>query len=292
MPEARHDVSVRDQIVPIGESGSFFDAVRTIGADSIECAVDVDGAISSLGASLRDDASIARLCEKMRSESLRISAFLLATDFSAHDAERHVEWSVGVARAAVAVGVPVVRIDPWTARQDSPAEAVRDNFIRRAAELLERTSDTGVDIGMENHGHVFNDPQILDWVLSALPDERFGLTLDTGNLYWWGHPTEEVYRLIDRYAPRAKHVHVKNVAYPSDIANVQREIGFEYKRFCCPLAEGSLDLGRMVRSLCQGGYRRDLCVEDESLFKVIEDQRLEVLRQDVQALRNAIGLAQ
>lgn len=291
MPEARHHVSVRDQIVPIGEPGSFFDAVRTIGADSIECAVDVDGAISSLGASLRDSASIARLGEKMRSEGLRISAFLLATDFSAGDAELHVESAVRVSRAAVAVGVPVVRIDPWSARQDLPAETIRDNFVRRAAELLERTSDTGVDIGMENHGNIFNDPRILDWVLSALPDERFGLTLDTGNFYWWGHPAEEVYRLIDRYAPRARHVHVKNVAYPADIANVQREIGFEYKRFCCPLAEGSLDLGRIVRSLWRGGYRRDLCVEDESLFKVPADQRLEVLRQDVGALRNAIRLA-
>jgi sugar phosphate isomerase/epimerase len=270
----------------VGAQGSFVDAIGAIGADSIECAVDADGSVFSLGVSLRDKASIVEFRERTGSQGLRVSALLLATDFSAADAGSQVQWAAHVARGASSIGIPVLRIDPWTARRDLPPETIRDNFVRRAAELLSLTADAGVDFGMENHGQLFNDPQILDWVLSALPHDRFGLTLDTGNLFWWGHPIDQVYRLIERYAPRAKHVHLKNVGYPPELANCQREIGFEYKQYCCPLAEGTLDLNRMVRALVQAGYRRDLCVEDESLFKVPEDQRLEVLKRDVQSLRN------
>lgn len=185
------------------------------------------------------------------------------------------------------LGVPVVRIDPWTAADDMPAQAIIDTFIGRAKELLRKTADTGVDLAMENHGKIFNDPRILDRVLEAIPDPRFGLTLDTGNLYWWGQPVEEVYRLIERFAPRAKHTHVKNIKYPQELAGTRREIGFEYKQYCCPLGDGNLDLRRMVSLLDQAGYRRDLCVEDESLFKVSPEAKLGVLKQDVVALREA-----
>ena len=45
----------------------------------------------------------------------------------------------------------------------------------------------------------------------------------------------------------------------------------------------------MVRILRDGGYERDLCVEDESLFKHPPAQRLEVIRREVNALREALN---
>jgi sugar phosphate isomerase/epimerase len=288
-PDAKSGVSIRDQIVPVAPGRSFFDALRLIGADSIECAVDADQSIPCLGGSLRDANARAELQRLMTSERVRISALLLATDFSSDDADAQVEWAVQVTRSAAAIGVPVVRIDPWTAKRELPPKTIQNNFIGRVRELLDRTAETGVDLGMENHGHVFNDPQVLDHILQALPDQRFGLTLDTGNLYWWGQPVDEVYRLIERYAPRAKHTHIKNINYPPELANHRREIGFEYKQYCCPLAEGNLDLKRIVSSLRKAGYSRDLCVEDESLFKVVEADRAGILKRGVDALRRALN---
>lgn len=285
--DTRNGISIRDQIVPVIAGQSFFDVVRRIGADSIECAVDCDGSLPCLGLSLQNASSVAELQRRTAAEGVRISALLLATDFSGDAADHHLELAVQATRGAAAIAVPVIRIDPWTAKGELSPETIQDNFIRRVRELLDQTADTGVDLGMENHGRVFNDPQILDQVLSALPDPRFGLTLDTGNLYWWGQPVDEVYRLIERYAPRAKHTHIKNINYPPELANRRREIGFEYKQYCCPLTEGNLDLRRIVSLLRQGGYRRDLCVEDESLFRVDENERIDVLRQDVHAVFEA-----
>jgi sugar phosphate isomerase/epimerase len=278
-------ISIRDQIISAAEGRSFAEAIRMIGADSIECAVEFDDLIPSLDGSLRDGGSIAELMGRASAQGLRISALLLATDFSGDSADAQVDWAAAVIRAAARMSVPVVRIDPWTADGDLPPNTVIENFIRRTKALLEQTADTTVDVGMENHGQVFNDPQVLDRVLSALPDQRFGLTLDTGNLYWWGQPVEEVYRLIERYASRAKHTHIKNINYPADLANQRRELGYEYKQYCCSLPEGNLDLKRIVELLRQSGYARDLCVEDESLFKVAEADRIEVLKREVQALR-------
>lgn len=287
-PAAGNGVSIRDQIVPVEAGHSFANAIRAIGADSIECAVGADGSVASVGGSLRDPASLATLKRQAASEGLRISALLLATDFSAEAAEAHVDLAVRMTHAAAELGVPVVRIDPWTPPCGLAIETIVDNFVRRARTILDQTAGTAVDLGMENHGPLFNDPRVLDHVLLELSDNRFGLTLDTGNLYWWGQTVDEVYRLIERYAPRAKHTHLKNINYPPELAASPREIGFEYKRYCCPLPDGNLDLRRIVQILRQNGYARDLCVEDESLFKVAEGERLSILKRDVRALAQCL----
>jgi sugar phosphate isomerase/epimerase len=119
-------------------------------------------------------------------------------------------------------------------------------------------------------------------------DPRLGLTLDTGNFYWYGVPLDELYGLIERFAPRAKHTHLKSINYPPELANARRETGAGYKEYCCALDEGNIDLPRVVRSLRTAGYDRDLCVENESLFKHPPEAKLDVLRRDVAAARAAI----
>jgi sugar phosphate isomerase/epimerase len=286
-------VSVRDQIVPVLTSETLFEVIRGLGVNRIEAMVDAEellphlrdreGIVPSIG----DAVSVQKLTKRLENEGVQISAFLLATDFSAEEADRHVSWAVRVIRTASEMQIPVVRIDPWTSRDDLPSQAILDNFVRRVELILAQTADTAVDIGMENHGRLFNDSQILDQVLQGIPNPRFGLTLDTANLYWWGHPISRVYELIERYSHRVKYTHIKSIGYPSAIRNVQREIGFEYKKYCGPLYEGDLDLRRIVEILRQAGYRRDLCVEDESLFKASEEDRIEILRRDVAHLQNA-----
>ena len=295
MASISNPIAMRDQIIPLPAGGSLFDALRSVGVDSVECLVDPHEFLpylrtpAGVAFHLRDDAAIATLKKRLSDEGMRICAFLLATDFSGDHADQHVDWAARVVRAAATLGVPVVRFDPWTVKRDLPPASVLENFVRRAHALLKETADTGVDLAMENHGHLFNDPEMVDAVLAALPGERFGLALDTGNFYWWGFPASAVYELIERYAPRTKHTHIKNICYPPELAERRREIGFEYKQYCGPLGTGNLHLNRIVDLLRRGGYQRDLCIEDESLAKAPEADRLNILRQDVQALRDAGG---
>jgi len=120
---------------------------------------------------------------------------------------------------------------------------------------------------------------------------RLGLTLDVGNWYWFGHPLSHVYEIYRKYAPHTVHTHVKSIRYPADIREQQREIGYKYGEYCCPLDEGDLDFGRAVRILRDGGYNGDLVIEDESLGKYPAADRAGVLQRDVATLRHAIAAA-
>ena len=288
------DVAIRDAMLPKLDADAFFRQLREIGVTSIEIEVRPDDLTPHLlqddGAphSLADEASARRLRRRLDAEGVRVCAVLASTDFSSPQAQAHVEHAAGAVRAARELGAPVVRIDPLARDKSLSPDAVRENFIRRTAELLCRMEDTGVKLGIENHGPLANDPAFLDSVLAAIPDSRLGLTLDTGNFYWFGFPLEAVYELIERYAPAVKHTHLKNINFPAEVAARRREVGFEYKQYCCPLHEGNLDLRRIVKTLRDAGYERDLCVEDESLFKTAPEQRPAVLRREVSALRGAI----
>jgi hypothetical protein len=93
------------------------------------------------------------------------------------------------------------------------------------------------------------------------------MTLDTGNFYWYGHPLRVVYALLERFAPRAVHTHIKNIAYPAELAETRREIGYEYGRYAAPLDEGNIAMDRVVGILRRAGYRGDLCIENEALAR-------------------------
>lgn len=289
------DVAIRDAMVSAAAGDrDFFEVLREIGAAAVEIEVGFDYFRPQLrqggGAehSLVYDAHVGSLRRWLDDQGVRPSALLVNTDFSGPQADAHVRWAVRVVEIARQLGAPVVRIDPLTRDKAVSADEARDNFIRRVARVLEETAGSGVDLGVENHGPFANDPAFLDAVFDAVPDPRLGMTLDTGNFYWFGYPLSELYRLLERYAPRAKHTHVKNINYPADLAESRRPVGLEYARYCCALDEGNIDLRRVVRILRSAGYDRDLCVENESLGKVPPDQKVDVLRRDVRAARRAI----
>jgi sugar phosphate isomerase/epimerase len=288
------DVAIRDAMLPKLDAAKFFQSLRDVGASAVELEVAADDTTPHLlrddGAphSVADDVSLARLKSALHGAAVRVSAVLLATDFSSPDPNAHVEWAIRATHAARDLGAPAVRIDPLSRDRQLSGDVVRERFVRATLRALRGTEDTGVALGIENHGPMANDPEFLDEVFAALPDPRLGLTLDTGNFYWFGFPLEEVYRVVGKYAPRARHTHLKNINYPPDLAHRRRDVGLEYKQYCCPLHEGNLDLRRLVEILGGAGYDGDLCVEDESLFKHPPERRVEVLRREVEALRRAM----
>lgn len=286
------DVAIRDAMVP-GEAGAFFETIRAIGVNAIEIEVDAryrtprilkpDGEPYSV---LR--ASDAReLKSRLEHEGVRPSALLIANDFSGGDPLQLV-WASAAAAGAAWLGAPVLRIDPLALDKTIPSIEVAHRFGEAIRLLVRELLAPGVDLGIENHGPMANEPAFLDMLLNQTGNPRVGVTLDTGNFYWFGFPLEEVYGLIERYAPRAKHTHLKSINYPPADANRRREIGYEYKQQCCALHEGNLDLGRVVKIFRDAGYDRDLCIEDESLFKHAPADRVAVLRREVNALREAL----
>jgi sugar phosphate isomerase/epimerase len=291
------DVAIRDAMVAAagGGPGESFHVLREAGARGLEVQVDPDFTTPHLRQpegspySLSDAGGVRALERRLGAERVVPDALLVNTDFSGPNADARVEWAARVVRIAKDLGCPVVRIDPLARDKKVGLDAARANFIRCTRRLLDRTADTGVDLGVENHGFHANDPAFLDALFAELPDPRLGLTLDTGNFYWFGFPLSELYSLLERYAPRAKHTHVKNINYPKDLADVRRPIGQDYGKYCCALDEGNIDLRRVVGILRRAGYTRSLCAENEALGKAPRGERVEVLRRDVRALKAAMA---
>ena len=295
MSISNNRIAIRDHMVSIAANGRpFFDALNELGISAIELQIDPDLTTPHVRKSdgspfsIADDAHIAEIKDVLSARNTRLSALLLATDFSSDNAEDHVIWAVRAAHAASALGAAAIRVDPLTRNKELPPETVRDNFVARIMQVLRASAGTHVDFGVENHGPFGNDPAFLDAVLSAVNDDRLGMTLDTGNFYWWGLPLEELYRMLERYAPRTKHTHVKNINCPPDLAAVRRPIGLDYGKYCCALDEGNIDLRHAIGIMRDAGYQRDFCIENESLNKTPAEGRLDMLRRDVNAVRRAM----
>ena len=116
------------------------------------------------------------------------------------------------------------------------------------------------------------------------------MTLDTGNFYWYGHPLSDLYKLLERFAPTARHTHVKNINYPKALAETKRAVGYEYGKYCSPLDEGNIEMKRVVEIFKKAGYTRSLCIEDESLYNVeTAEAKMAVLKRDADSLRSALA---
>jgi sugar phosphate isomerase/epimerase len=290
-------VSVRDALVPVSDGNNLFAGLRQLGLEAIEIDVRLDGSTPHVPVSagktgsIAGEAAVRELSRRLRDEGIHVSALLLGTDFASPDPEAQVEWAILATRAAAALGAPAVRIDTATRNRTLSFDEVRNNFIRRIGQVLDRTADTAVGLGIENHGHISNDPAFLDGVFAAVGDDRLGMTLDTGNFYWYGWPLAQLYRTLEHFAPRAKHTHIKNINYPAEMVEKRREIGYEYGKYCSPLDEGNIDIARVVRILIAAGYRGDLCIENEALGKYPQAERLGVLRRDADTLAKAVAQA-
>jgi len=279
--------SVRDETLAAAFP-SIKAGLQALGFDAVELNYGRDGCVRSITGfagqpklSLDSASGIRQLQDQLASAGCRVSALLLSNDFGTADVDAEVRWVVSAVRAAARLGVPVVRIDAiMHGERDMPTEKRARHFAECMARVLEATSDTGVDMGIENHGFQGNDPDFLDQVLSAVDSPRVGLTLDTGNFYWAGHPISRVYEILEHFAPRCKHTHAKNIKYPEEMRDVKREVGWRYGEYVSPLRDGDIDHARVVQILKNGGYDRDLCLEDESLGKWDADGRIAVLKDD------------
>jgi len=154
--------------------------------------------------------------------------------------------------------------------------------------LRELSSKEKISFGLENHAEYSNNPEFFRIIFSALKDSRIGITLDSGNFYWYGFPLDRVYQLFTEFAPYTKHAHIKNIKYPAELRHKQREIGYEYLKYVSPIYEGDIEHGKLVESLKKVSYEEGLCIEDESLGSFPMKEWPRILKKDVEFLEGIL----
>ncbi len=280
-------VTCRDAILrPTGQK-DLWSALQAVGAEGVEIQVAEDLSLPGVfhpteKYSVATTSGIERLAADAKAAGQRITAFCTFNRFEDRP-QMEIEWCTRVARAAQALGVPTVRIDVV------PSTLKNTAFLKPAVAALKKvmaaTEPTGVTFAIENHGHTTNDPTFLGPLFQRVGSERLGLTLDTGNFYWFGHPLSKVYELYGTFAPRVFHTHCKSIRFPADEREKQRPIGWKYAEYNCPIDEGDIDFARVVAILRKAGYHNDLCVEDESLGKLSSAAVTKTLQREVQLLK-------
>lgn len=235
---------------------------------------------------LSDRPGRAELSNRLSEHGMTVCCLSLGTDFSREDLDGEAEWMATACEVARELEAPVIRIDPAVHARRLEEDELIDRAAEAIAATLEASEET--DLAAENHGKTANRPDFLRALIDRVGSERFGLTLDVGNFYWSGQPLSAVYRIAERFAPYAKHTHVKNIAYPEEKREQRRETGWEYGTYVSPIPEGDVDQRRIVGLLREASYDRALTVEDESLGQVDPEAVINVLMSDVEYLQSIL----
>ncbi|MGA2032661.1 MAG: TIM barrel protein [Thermoguttaceae bacterium] len=266
---ARLTVSVRDGMLAHVAAPDCWAALKRIGAEGVEAVIDDNLALPGLfhageKYSLASDAGIARVRTAASAAGQKITALCMYNHF-AERPDKEVQLCRRAAQAAQALGVGAIRIDVATQTLARPAFLAL--VTATLTKLMAATDSTGVAFAIENHGSMTNDPEFLRPLFADVGSKRLGLTLDTGNFYWYGHPLSKVYELYEMFAPRVFHTHCKSIGYPAEQREKQRPMGWQYDKYHGPIYAGDIDFGRVVAILKKAGYANDLCIENESLGK-------------------------
>ncbi len=283
----RLTISCRDANLPRHGFEDCWAALKHIGAEGVEVAVGEDLSFAGMHHPAKKySAASAAGIEEFKADAaaagMRATALLLANNF-AQRPEFEIKWCAKAARVAQALGAKAIRIDAAPPRR-MPTDKFLDLAVTTLKKIIAKTESTGVAFGVENHG-LANNPDFLKPLIDRVGSPRFGLTLDTGNFYWYGFPRLRLYELYDLFAPHVVHTHCKSIRYPADKRNVRRPIGWEYEKYTCPIYEGDIDFTRVVAILNKVGYANDLCIEDESLGHFKEAERPEVLKKEIEYLK-------
>ncbi len=288
-------VSIRESLLTDNTFTSTSEGLKYLGIDAVELSLDRELSVHAPDAEERVvlDSDDAAKAYRARAEQagVRVCAVLTACDFSAGDMESNIAFITRAIELAELLGAPTVRIDSAMSRERELDFETRVNlFAEGLGGALNRTKDSTITLGIENHGFQGNNLAFLLNVFKTVNSERLGSTLDLCNFYWRGYPLSEVYGIMRLLAPYAKHTHVKNINYPEEQREVIREAGWEYGKYACPLDEGDIDLAKVVRILKDAGYTGDFCIEDESLGKcATKEERIAVLKRDVVHMQDILN---
>ncbi|MCD6564099.1 MAG: sugar phosphate isomerase/epimerase [Thermoproteales archaeon] len=224
-----------------------------------------------------------KLRKKLEEQGYVISALLLANDFMPNILDEQVKYVVLSCEIAEKLGVEVVRINGPMREIDGYTVDMYVELTKKALDIIK--NNCKVTLAIENHGVISNRPDYLEKLFSLYDPEFLGLTLDTGNFYWYGHPLSKVYEIIKKFASRVKHTHIKNATVPP---NNREKIRKPAQVIMAPLYEGDIDLRQVFKLLREKGYTRDLTIEDESMGRFTPEERKNIIRKDVAFLKEIL----
>jgi len=224
-----------------------------------------------------------KLRKKLEEQGYVISALLLANDFMPNILDEQVKYVVLSCEIAEKLGVEVVRINGPMREIDGYTVDMYVELTKKALDIIK--NNCKVTLAIENHGVISNRPDYLEKLFSLYDPEFLGLTLDTGNFYWYGHPLSKVYDIIKKFASRVKHTHIKNATVPP---NNREKIRKPAQVIMAPLYEGDIDLRQVFKLLREKGYTRDLTIEDESMGRFTPEERKNIIRKDVAFLKEIL----
>jgi sugar phosphate isomerase/epimerase len=281
----------RDSIArPTGHK-DIWSALKAVGAEGVE--VDTTPELTlqdmfhpTIKYTLATDAGIEQLAADTKAAGVELTGFCMHNHFSQHS-DKEADTCIRLAQAAKTLGVSTIRLDVVPENLERPA------FLKVAVAALKKviagTEATGVRFGVENHGNTTNDPTFLDALFDGVGSDRLGLTLDTGNFYWFGHPLSKVYEFVEKYAPRVFHTHCKNIRYPAGESEKQRAMGWKYAEYGCPIYAGDIDYARVAAILTKAGYSNDFCIENEFLGRLSAAEATKTLAKEIALLKRLRG---
>jgi sugar phosphate isomerase/epimerase len=165
--------------------------------------------------------------------------------------EEQIAGFVGYCQRAARLGIPIVRAFAGDVKQGHTLADFEGRIVEAYIELIRRIGDLPVAIGIENHGRLANDGHFLHRLIETVASPKLGMTIDTGNFYWAGHPPERADAFIELLAPYTLNVHVKDVAYRDG------------KPTFVPAGRGVVDVPRLYALLERSGYTGAIVSEYE-----------------------------
>ncbi len=242
---------------------------------------------------LKDHQAVAAYRAHLDKLGIHGCSFLTACDFSVGNPAENAAWIARALDYAEIMGMDNIRIDSFMSREMELDFGERVAIFSEGLKAALDSAETRqVNMGIENHGFQGNNLTFLLMVFKRVDSELLGLTMDTGNFYWRGYPLSEVYGILELLAPYTKHTHLKNINYPEDKREIAREGGWEYVTYVSPLDEGDIDHARVLKLLHAVGYDGDICIEDESLMKLDNNEdKIKVLERDVAHVQACINAA-
>jgi len=175
--------------------------------------------------------------------------------------EEQVAQLFGYCELAVRLGIPVVRAFVGDVKEGHSADEFYPWVVRGFSEVCERIADWDLVIGIENHGRLMNDGDVLARLLADVDSPQLGITLDTGNFCWGGHTLADAHQFFDALLPSVVNVHVKDV----------RMEGGE--SVFVPAGRGEVRLAGLMQALASRGYEGAVVSEYEGKAAYVPSTR-------------------
>jgi len=243
---------------------------------------------------------VARLKADLKARGLRLVGAFVALDLK--DPAKHsgeIAQALEKARFLKALGAEHLVVadagDPVrraAAGHAGPELALTEAQLAALAEgleaLAERLEGLGMALVFHNHvGTYVETGEEIARLLEATDPDRVGWCLDTGHLVYGGG---DLLALLDRFAPRVRYLHVKDVD-PGVLERARAENwSFEdaLRRYVfAPLGEGMVPLREALRRILRSGYdgwaviEQDTTPEDPTGTARKNRERLEALLKEL-----------